>query len=173
MCPSLSFFVTMSEFFRPCPISKEEFFPPCRNFSLHVGIFPNSHPICWEKSPPCWWKGSPVYLMQKKRWGWQYKYSSNCWGNHPSYVRPYSARVQKHFPFFTVYHQRNLPWTRFSWNNYFFLGDNPKNRPDVKKIYMCAKVKCSIWPTHRPTMITYFNKVATSLYFGRYFRGWL
>ncbi len=55
----------MWEFFRPCPISKEEFFPPCRKFSHHGGIFPHSHPICREKSPPCWWKGSPVHLMQK------------------------------------------------------------------------------------------------------------
>ncbi len=62
-------FPTMWEFFRPCPISKEEFFPPSRNFSHQVGIFPNSHPICREKSPPCWWKGYLVYLMQKNSVG--------------------------------------------------------------------------------------------------------
>jgi hypothetical protein len=43
-------FPTMWEFFQPCPISKEEFFPLCRNFSYYDGIFPNSHPIC-RKNP--------------------------------------------------------------------------------------------------------------------------
>ena len=69
MYPSLSFTPTMSEFFRLCGNFSDHVPFPRRNFSHHGGIFPNSHPICREKSPPCWWKGSPVYLMQKNAVG--------------------------------------------------------------------------------------------------------
>ncbi len=58
MYPSLFFFLTMSEFFRPCPISKEEFFPPCQNFSP----FPS---YMLGKIPSWVTEGIPAYLMQK------------------------------------------------------------------------------------------------------------
>ena len=69
MYPSLSFIPTMSEFFWLCGNFSYHVPFPRRNFSHHVGIFPNSHPICREKSHPCWWKGSLVYLMQKNSVG--------------------------------------------------------------------------------------------------------
>ncbi len=69
MYPFPYFFPTMSVFLRPCrifffcpfPISTAGFFPPCRNFSPF-------HPICREKSPPCWWKGSRPILCKIRLW---------------------------------------------------------------------------------------------------------
>ena len=84
MYPSLSFIPTMSEFFRlcgnfsdyvgifptiweffqPCPISKEEFFPPCRNFSQFPSYMPG-------KIPSLLMEGLPGLSDAKKRCGWQ------------------------------------------------------------------------------------------------------
>ncbi len=114
-------FPTMLEFFRPCwnfidhvriflamsdisdqtgifqlfSLSTKGFFPPCHNFSP----FP---PYILGKIPSLQTEGIPAYSMQKKLCGWQYKYSPNCRGNHPLFVKPYPTRVLKHFPFFKV-----------------------------------------------------------------------
>ncbi len=45
---------------------------------------------------------------------------------------------------------------------FFFLGDSPKNRPDVKKLYMPESNLN--FASKSNTMITYLNKVSTSLY---------
>ncbi len=65
----LGIFLTLTHFQGGIFPTMSEFFPACRNFSHHVGIFPIFHPICREKSAPCWWKGSPVYMMQKNAVG--------------------------------------------------------------------------------------------------------
>ncbi len=87
----------MSEFFRLCGNFSNHVPFPRRNFSHHVRIFPTMLeffpiPILYAgKIPSLLMEEIPGLSDAKKRWG-----------NHPSYVRPYSARVQKHFPFFTV-----------------------------------------------------------------------
>ncbi len=94
---NVGIFPTMSEFFRTCPISKEEFFPSCRNFSPFPSYMPG-------KKPSLLTEGIPAYLMQKNAVGGSKNIPLTAEGIFCRMYGHIPQKCRKAFPFFTVHH---------------------------------------------------------------------